>query len=147
MPKALAPLQLQPGEVQYLQRFVSTGQRSARAIKRAHVLLQLHAGKRSKQAAEVAGVSQGTVYNIYARYQAEGVEAALNEKPRSGQPSRLNLRQEAELTTLACSDPPPGHARWTLRLLADKAVEIGIVETISPETVRQFLKKTNSSPG
>jgi transposase len=147
MPKSLDPIQLQPDEVNYLNAFINTGRRSARAIKRAHVLLHLHAGKSTKQAGELAGVSQGTVYNLYARYRAEGVEGALNEKPRSGQPPRLNLRQQAELTTLACSAAPAGHVRWTIRLLADKAVEIGIVEHIAPETVRQFLKKTNSSLG
>jgi transposase len=107
----------------------------------------LHEGRHTQEAGELAGVSQGTVYNLYARYRAEGVEATLSEKPRSGQPPRLNLRQQAELTTLACSTPPSGHGRWTIRLLADKAVEVGIVEHIAPETVRQFLKKTNSSLG
>jgi transposase len=147
MPKTLDPLQLQPDEVGYLNAFINTGKRSARAIKRAHVLLHLHEGRSTRQAGELAGVSQGTVYNLYARYRSEGVEAALSEKPRSGQPPRLNLRQQAEVTTLACSTPPSGHGRWTIRLLADKAVEVGIVEHIAPETVRQFLKKTNSSLG
>jgi transposase len=93
------------------------------------------------------GVSPATVYNIRHRYEAEGVRAALEERPRSGQPRKLNLEQEAQLTVLACSDAPVGHARWTIRLLADKVVELGIVEHIAPETVRQFLKKTNLSLG
>jgi transposase len=93
------------------------------------------------------GVSLGTVYAIRQRYVSEGVSAALEERPRSGQPRKLKLEQEAQLTVLACSDAPAGHARWTIRLLADKAVELGIVEHIAPETVRQFLKKTNLSPG
>jgi len=147
MPKTLDPIQLQTDEVNYLKAFINTGKRSARAIKRAHVLLHLHEGKSTKQAGEAAGVSQGTVYNLYARYRSEGMEAALNEKPRSGQPPRLTLRRQAELTTLACSTPPSGYGRWSIRLLADKAVEVGIVERIAPETVRQFLKKTNSSLG
>lgn len=147
MPKTLEPIQLQANEVSHLDTYINTGKRSARAIKRAHVLLHLHEGKSAKQASQLAGVSQGTVYNVYARYRAEGVEGALSEKPRSGQPPRLNLRQQAELTTLACSTPPPGHVRWTIRLLADKAVEVGIVEHIAPETVRQFLKKTNLNLG
>jgi transposase len=110
-------------------------------------LLHRHANQSVKATSEVVGVSQATVYNICNQYLAGGVSAALTEKPRSGQPPRLNVRQQAKVTVLACSDPPAGHARWTIRLLADKAVEVSIVEQIAPETMRQFLKKTNLSLG
>jgi len=77
----------------------------------------------------------------------EGLEAALNERPRPGHPETFSGEQRAKITALACTDPPEGYARWSLRLLADKLVELGIVDTISHVTVRQVLKKkTNSSP-
>jgi transposase len=147
MPKQLPPLRLTSEERDYLQHYVRVGQRSARGIKRAHMLLQSDAGLAVSTISEQVGVSPATVYAIRHRYAAEGVEAALAEKPRSGQPRRLKLAQEAQLTVLACSAAPEGHARWTIRLLADKAVELGIVEHIAPETVRQFLKKTNLNLG
>jgi transposase len=147
MPKQSPPIQLSAEEKSELEQFVSQGQRSARAIKRAHILLQRDAGQSVKATSAVVGVSQATVYNICNQYLSEGVSATLAEKPRSGQPPRLNVRQQAAVTMLACSDPPTGHGRWTIRLLADKAVEVAIVEQIAPETIRQFLKKTNLSLG
>lgn len=147
MPKQLPPLSLSETEQSYLHEYVNRGKRAARAIKRAQILLHSHAGKSVRDISEQVGVVPATVYNIRHRYQAEGISAALEERPRSGQPRKLNLMQEAQLTVLACSDAPEGHARWTIRLLADRAVEVGIVEQIAPETVRQFLKKTNLSPG
>ena len=143
MPKHLEPIQLQPAAQGVLQDFVSHGKRSTRAIKRAQVLLRWHEGQSPQAAGQHAGVSLGTVYHVYHRYRAEGVDTVLTEKPRSGQPPKLQLRQQAALTTLACSQPPAGQARWSVRLLADQAVEVGIVEHIAPETVRQFLKKTS----
>jgi transposase len=112
-----------------------------RAIKRAEILLGRHAGANAKITSMHVGVSQATVYNVCNNYLANGWPAALRERPRRGQPAKLDGRQQAELTVLACSDPPAGHARWTIRLLADKAVEMALVDSIAPETVRQFLKK------
>jgi putative transposase len=147
MPKSIPPLTLKQEEQKYLERFVNQGKRSARAIKRARILLYRHVGKTPTGTSELAEVSLGTVCNVSARYHADGLQAALEEKPRSGQPVKLNLRQQAELTMLACSEAPSGHARWTIRLLADKAVELEIVDCIAPETIRQFLKKTTLSLG
>lgn len=86
---------------------------------------------RNKSVAEIAallGCLPTTVYNVKDRYQAEGLESALTEKPRSGKPPRITGEQKARLTALACSDAPEGHARWTLRLLADKSVELGFID-------------------
>ena len=77
----------------------------------------------------------------------EGLEAALKDKPRPGRQRKLSGKQEAYLIAAACTDPPEGRARWTLRLLAGKVVELGFAESICHETVRQILKKTTSSPG
>jgi transposase len=147
MPKPLPPLNLSGEEQDYLKTFMNRGKRSARAIKRARILHYRHAGRSPKEAGALAGVSLSTVYNICERYQQEEVEAALAEKARPGQPLKLDLRSQAELTVLACSEAPAGHARWTVRLLADKAVELEIVDRIAPETIRQFLKNTNLSLG
>ncbi len=92
--------------------------------------------------ADTLGLSVATVYNIKRRYLTTGLDAALTDKPRSGKPASVDGTARAKITALACSTAPDGHARWTLRLLADKAVELGFVEDISHTTVRQILKKT-----
>ena len=147
MPKRTTPIQLTSDEVAYLNNFINTGKRSARAIKRAQILLHSHAGKTPEQICEVVNTSVATVYLTRQHYRQEGVQAAIQEKPRSGQPRRLSSEQEAALTVLACSDAPDGRAQWSVRLLADKAVEIGIVERVGRETIRRFLKKMRSNRG
>ena len=87
-----------------------------------------------------------TVYQVCRRYVEQGLATALGEAPRSGGPRRFDGGQRAALTALACTPAPTGHSRWTLRLLADKAVELCLVEIISHETVRQVLKRTKYSP-
>ena len=77
----------------------------------------------------------------------EGLDSALNERTRPGQKRKLDGRQEAHLIAVACSDAPEGHGDWTIQLLADKVVAMGFAESISLETVRQILKKTNSNRG
>ncbi len=90
-------------------------------------------------------VSPQTVYNVKRRYLAEGLQAALFDKARSGRPIEISGSQRASITALACSTPPAGRARWTLRLLADKAVELGYCESLSHTAARKILKKTNCS--
>jgi putative transposase len=139
--------QLNPDEVAYLNRYINTGKRSARAIKRPQSLLHSHAGKTPAPICEIVSTSVATVYLTRQRYRQEGVQAAIEEKPRSGQPRRLSSEQEAAITVLACSDAPDGHAQWSVRLLTDKAIEIGIVERVGRETIRRFLKKMRSNRG
>ena len=91
-------------------------------------------------------VGPSTVGRVRQRLVAGGLERALNDLPRPGQRRKLDGKQEAHLVAVACSAPPEGPARWTLRLLADQAVELELTGSISRETVRQVLKKTNSSP-
>ena len=147
MPKRIPPIQLTSDEVTYLNKFINTGRRSARAIKRAQILLHSHAGKTPEQICEVVNTSIATVYLTRQHYREEGVQAAIEEKPRPGQPRRLNSEQEAALTVLACSEAPDGHAQWSVRLLTDQAIEIGIVERVGRETIRRFLKKMRSNRG
>ena len=86
-----------------------------------------------------------TVFNIKRRYLAAGLKAALHDQPRSGKPCQIDGMARARITALACSTAPDGHARWTLRLLADKAVELGFCDHISHSTVQEVLKKTVSN--
>ena len=147
MPKAIQPLTLSDTEQTELRMIVNQGTHSARSIKRAQILLHSHAGKKPAEIADWLDIAIGTVYNVRQRYMCEGLPGALYEKPRPGQPIKLDLRKEAAITVLACSDAPPGHARWTVRLLADRVVKAEIVDSIAPETIRRFLKKTNLSLG
>jgi transposase len=90
-------------------------------------------------------VTPQTVFNVKRRCLEGGLQAALYDQPRSGRPVEIDGQQRAKITALACSTPPEGRARWTLRLLADKGVELGYCESLSHTTARQILKKTNSS--
>lgn len=147
MPKIIQPIVLAEHEQDELKAIVSQGKHAARQIKRSQILLQSHAGKKPQEIAAWLDVSLSTVYNIRQRYLSEGIPSALAEKARPGQPAKLDLRQQAEITLLACSKAPIGHARWSIRLLADRVVKAEIVDHIAPETLRQFLKKTNLSLG
>lgn len=135
-----------------LEQLIKSGTRSAQMIARARTLLLLDRSQGQKrtiaEVKEAAMVSQGTVYNLKQRYFAGGLPEALHEKPRSGRPvTKLTGDVEAYLIALACSDPPDGYERWTLRLLADRLVELEVVDSISHTAVAKKLKKTNLSLG
>ena len=147
MPKRIQPITLAANEANELRGIINQGSHPARMIKRAQILLHSHAGKVPQEIAGWLDVCLSTIYNTRQRYLAEGLAAALNEKARPGQPAKLDIRQQAAVTVLACSQAPAGHARWTVRLLADRVVKAEIVDHIAPETIRQFLKKTNLSLG
>lgn len=125
-----------------LTTILSKSETSAREQRRARILDLLHRGEHPARIAEVLQIWVTTVYNIQNRYLAEGLESALQDRPRSGKPSRITGEMKARITALACSDAPEGHARWTLRLLADKAVEFGFTDSISYKTCGEILKKT-----
>ena len=92
-------------------------------------------------------VGPSTVSRVRQRFVEGGLERALNDRPRPGKQRKLDGKQEAHLVAVACSPAPEGHTRWTLRLLAGKVVELDLADSICRETVRQVLKKTNSSRG
>lgn len=121
---------------------LSRGKSSARQQTRARILDLLTRQEHPKRIAEILQIGVATVYNIQKRYLEEGFESALKDKPRSGKPPIITGAEKAKITALACSDAPAGYARWTLRLLADKAVEQGFVESISHNEVGKILKKT-----
>jgi transposase len=150
MPKQHRSVTLTRAERQELETFVTRGKKSARAITRARILLLGHDGRRVTDIARLLGVSRPTVYNVWDRYKAKArtpLWQVLQEAPRSGRPLTLDSQVEAKVTMLACSAPPAGRARWTLHLIADKVVKLGVTNSISHESVRQILKKTTSSPG
>lgn len=136
-------IQLSIEERRSLKTLFSGGNDSNRKQTRARILDLLARNTKASEIAALLGCSPTTVYNIKHRYQAEGLEAALAEKSRSGKPPRITGKEKARITALACSDAPEGYARWTLRLLANKAVELGFIDSISHNQVGEILKKTN----
>jgi transposase len=134
-----------------LKRLIATGTAPARKLTHARILLKADqsaegAGWVDEKVADAVEVSQPTVSRVRKQYFEEGLEAVLNRRPPKREYHRkLDGEQEARLVALACSQPPEGHARWSLRMLADRLVELEIVEDISHQTVRRTLKKTNSS--
>jgi transposase len=143
MPKRRQIIGLSEIERSSLTLILSRGKTSAHEQRRARILDLLYRSEHPKRVAELLGIGIATVYNIQKRYLEEGFEAALKDKPRSGKPPVITGEQKAQITALACTDVPAGHATWTLRLLADKAVECGFIESISHMEVGRILKKTN----
>jgi len=134
-------IKLKEHERQRLHEIVETGKESARKITRCRILLAADKGKTDKAIADILDVCLATIYYTRRRYCHEGLDRAINEAPRSGQPVKIKGKAMAKITAIACSKPPKGHARWSLRLLADRIVELGIVDTISYQSVRSVLKK------
>jgi putative transposase len=124
-----------------LARLLSHGMLAAKKFKRATALLELDRGKTLVEVAAILQVSYPTVAAWRDGYNATGL-TCLDDAPRSGRPIEVDGAQRAKLTALACSDAPQGHARWTLRLLAEKAVESGLCDHISHTLVGDVLKKT-----
>jgi transposase len=122
---------------------VHRGKTSARTRARAQVLLKVADGWTAAEIAEACDVSAGTVANVRRRWREGGVAAVLHDKRQERRRQALTGPQLAHVVAIACTDAPEGHDHWTLRLLAGKAVELGYVSSISPETIRQALKKTS----
>ena len=120
-----------------------SGKSPNRQQTRARILDLLSKQTPPAEIARLLGCALPTVYNVKRRFLAEGLEAALTERARSGKPPTISGEARARITALACSTAPAGHARWTLRLLADKAVEQGFVESVSHQMIKQILKKTD----
>jgi len=146
-------VKLSAEERERLQELLSKGTAAARTLTHARILLKADEGVvgprlTDDEIVEALEVNRSTVERVRIRCVEEGFEAALRPRPsRQVHPRKLDGIQEAHLVAVACSPAPKGRARWSLRLLADKLVELEIVDDISHETVRQTLKKTNSSHG
>ena len=135
-------LQLSEDHHSYLTNLLAKGTLNARVARRASALLQLHQGLELNKIASNLGVVYQTVSDWRDKYFQSGVDF-LEDKPRTGRPSFFDGVDRAKISSLACSDAPTGHAQWSLRLLADKAVELELVERISYSKVREILKKTS----
>ena len=147
-------VRLSQQEREQLVAMVKTGKASALTLTRARILLKADQQERGPawtdgEIAEALEVSLKTVFNIRRKWVEQGLEAALERKRPDGpaKPRKLDGNVEARLVATCCGPPPPGRATWTLRLLAARLVELEAVASISPETVRQALKKTRSNPG
>ena len=130
-----------------LEHMIRAGKSPARSVTRARILLKTGAGWPAPKVAQALDVSVGTVFNIKRRFAEDGLEGALKDRVQARRYRKLDERAEAHLIALACSPAPEGHGHWELRLLADRMVELGVVESLSHETVRQHLKKTPLSRG
>ncbi len=141
-------------EVEQLQSLVGKGKHAAQKVINALILLNCDQSqgtdhrRTSQEIAQVLQVSERKIDRVKRRFVEDGLEVALSGQPSQREyVSKVDGDVEAHLIALSCSNPPSGRARWSLRLLADRAVELQWVEAISHETVRRVLKKTNSSPG
>lgn len=140
-------IKLTESEREELKGLLAKGRHAARKLTRARVLLLSDEGKTEEEIVSALSVGAATVERLRKRCALEGVEATLVDRPRPGAKLKLDERQRARLIAEVCSTPGEGHGRWTLKLLAGRVVELGLAESISPETVRAYLKKTTSNPG
>lgn len=131
-----------------LKALSSRGKVSARKLNRARILLLADENRpkgamTDSQIHEILHVSLPTIGRVRRQFVADGVEGAVDEKPRSGGPPKFTGDQKAKVTALACSTPPQGHSQWSLRLMADRLVELEFVQSITHTSVANILKKTN----
>lgn len=140
-------LQLTPEHVEALKRFTRSGNKNVREINRAYILLWLHKGKKIAEIEDFLDVERTAIWRTKKNYLEKGLDQAIKDNPRSGQPKKYKQKQEAEIIALACSDPPEGRKRWTLELLTKQAKKQQGLETINRESIRLMLKKTNVNLG
>ena len=145
MPKKIYIIDLTDEERTYLLDFIKSGKQSARKLNRAQILLLADEGKADSEIAEALHTGSATVQRTRQRFVAGNLAGALNERPRPGGPKKLDEKGEAILESMAHSQPPAGRKRWTLQLLADRLVQLNVVDSISYETLRQALKKSGLS--
>ena len=135
-------IKLKNKELKMLKLIIRKGTEKTRKITRSRILLLCHENKKKTTIASMLSINPNTVSNTCKRYIKEGLESAIHEKPRPGAPTLFDGKLRAKITALACSNPPEGHSRWSLRLLSDKAVELKMVEAISHTDISRILKKT-----
>jgi transposase len=146
MPQKKYHVDLTDDERAELEQMLKAGKHKSRKLTRARILLLADAGKNDSEIIAALSTARPTVERTRQRFVEQGL-GCLDEKSRQGARPRLTDKQQSHLVAVACADAPEGRARWTLQLLADKAVELKFVDSIARETVRQMLKKTNSNRG
>ena len=140
-------VELTSEERSQLRALVRSGKARARRLTHARILLLADDGLTDEEIAASLHAGKSTVERTRKRLVEEGLESALSDRPRPGKTPKLNGKQEAYLIALACSEPPAGRTRWTMQLLANRLIELKVVDSIVDETVRRVLKKTTSSRG
>jgi transposase len=140
-------LKLKSKEREFLNNLTKTGNRNSREFERAYILLALDKGKKHEEISEFYNVSRITIWRVKNKYFESGVEEAIKDEPRPGQPIKYNETDNAEIIAMACSKAPDGRARWTIRLLEKTLKEQKGMASINRETIRLLLKKTNVSLG
>lgn len=133
-------------EMEQLAQLTRCGKTSARKFNRAHILLKAAEGWKDQDIAEALGIGRASVERTRQRFVECGL-GALNERPRPGKKPKLEEKAQARLAAEACSPAPGGRVRWTLQLLAERIVQLQMVESCSADTVGRVLKKMNLSPG
>ena len=134
-------------EIQYLETQKQSGPLSMRKYNRINVLLLLHKGKKNSEISDFLGIDRITIWRTKNRYMEQGIEQALEEDERPGQPKKYETEHEAELVSLACGPCPEGRSRWTIRLLTEVLQSKPGFKTVNRESVRLALKKMNVSLG
>lgn len=132
---------------QQLVEIVKKGKATARMIRRAHTLLMASSGETDEAIAKILHISVATVERTRKQFVQENLKNTISERSRPGKPRKLTVSAEAFLIATTCSQPPTGHQRWTLQLLADKLISLEMVDSISADTVGRTLKKTNLNLG
>jgi putative transposase len=140
-------IQLTTTDRRFLEGFRTKGQHSAREVTRAHILLASEAHVPTAQIQQVLGVSRMVVWRTQSAYREKGLDYAVYDASRPGQPTKYSTDQQAEVVALACSQPPEGAARWTVRSLTIAARHRPKLEGVNRESIRQILKKTSVSLG
>ena len=139
-------VKLSDRERQYIKNITRKGDRNARVMKRASVLLNSDAGKTDGDIADTLAVSTRTIERVRIRYGTEGIERALYDAPRSGKPPTITDKVEARLVAIACSSPPEGTIHWTLDLLQEKMIKDGIVDSIGRSAIHLHLHDRGIKP-
>jgi transposase len=139
-------INLKDSEVIFLTNFIRKGKKNARSLTRARILLLANQGKGDTEIAKILGVGRSTALRIKKRYLEGGLQSALVDKPRSGQPEKYSERHVAEIIARACTKPPEGRKRWSLSLLCEELRKKEGFETINKESIRLILKKSKIKP-
>jgi len=140
-------IRLKEDDVKFLSEFIKKGTKKAREILHANILLMANKGEKDTRIAEILSTHRQTVWRIKKRYIEEGLEYALKDKPRLGQPKKYEIKHETEIAALACTAPPEGRKKWTLELLQEELRTRAGFETINRESIRLILKKAKQNPG
>jgi transposase len=130
-----------------LNHFIRSGKQAARNITRARILLMASDDKRYEEISKILGTCLACVYNTINRFNKEGLPFTLKGNASPGKPTKIDGKIEATMVAIACSKAPEGHDHWTMQLIADKLVELEVIESVSDETVRRHLKKTKLNLG